>query len=153
VYFEAPVFDAIGVLKLLPLVVMDGRGAVDGVIGVLVRFLGGNEVALIDEPVADGGTYPAAALARSRSFSMSRLSILDLGIMGSFSSIVFGGFFPTELVATRCFLAEGIDSAANDLFFVRFFDDFKEEGGSLPEFLLDVRDFFFWIRSGSARFL
>ena len=52
-------FEMVGVLKLLPLAAMDGRGACDGVTGpteVVLRFLGGTELALVELLVADGGT-------------------------------------------------------------------------------------------------
>ena len=45
-----------GVLKLLPLVTVDGRGGCKGVAGTVERFFGGSEVGLPEPFTADGGT-------------------------------------------------------------------------------------------------
>ena len=117
-FFEEKVFDIIGVLKLLLLVTMDGRGAANGVAGVLLRFFGGNEIILGENP--DGGTYPAAALARARIFSMSRSSTFDTELRETFSSNV-ESLLAFEL-STQFLLEFGNNCSEDEhgLFFNRF---------------------------------
>ena len=56
VYFEAAVLEISGVLRLLPLVRVDGRGGFDGVVGAVDRFLGSDVLVFTAPLIVDGGT-------------------------------------------------------------------------------------------------